>query len=393
MFLFFYPSSFKHALVQPLLKKPGLDPHLPCSYRPISKLSFISKLLEKIISTQLIDHLQHNNLFETFQSGFRALHSTETALVKVTNDLLMTLDNGDSSILVLLDLSAAFDTVNHSILVKRLESWVGLGGTALQLLHSYLSNRTMSVVVNNSTSSSAHLTCGVPQGSILGPLLFSVYMLPLGHIIRKHNINFHCYADDTQIYLPLKASDPTCLSSLKSCLTDIHSWMSQNFLQLNSDKTDIVLFGPLSSHPTILQSLGPLAINVTPVARNLGVQFDSKLRFETQVKNVVQTCFMHLRNINRIKSFLSTHNLKTIVNALIYSRLDYCNALYAGLNQSLIHRLQLVQNAAARLITGTRRSDHITPVLAELHWLPVSFRIDLKKNTFNSQWSSSQVFT
>ena len=374
----FFPTSFKHALVYPLLKKPGLDPHVPSSYRPISNLSFLSKLLEKVISSQLIDHLQHNNLFETFQSGFRALHSTETALVKVTNDLLMTLDGGDSSVLVLLDLSAAFDTVDHLLLVKRLESWVGLGGNALQLLRSYLENRTFSVAVNNSTSSSAQLTCGVPQGSILGPLLFSVYLLPLGHVIRKHNIQFHFYADDTQLYLPLKTSDPNCLSSLKACLTDIQLWMSQNFLQLNSDKSEIILFGPLSSHTTILHNLGPLAANVTPVVKNLGVQLDSELRFEIQIKKVVQTCFMHIRNINKIKSFLSADNLKTAVNALVYSRLDYCNALYSGVNQNLIHRLQLVQNAAARLITGTRKYDHITPVLAALHWLPVSFRINFK---------------
>ena len=223
-----------------------------------------------MISSQLLAHLNENSLFEKFQSGFRTYHSTETALVKVTNDLLLTLDAGDSSILVLLDLSAAFDTVDHGLLLSRLESWVGLGGSALNLLRSYLSERTFSVVFGNTSSSSARLSCGVPQGSILGPLLFSIYMLPLGHIIQKHNIHFHCYADDTQLYVPLTSSDPTSLASLMACLADIQCWISHDFLQLNADKSEVLLFGPLSYNSHILNSLGSLAASVKPVARNLG---------------------------------------------------------------------------------------------------------------------------
>ena len=268
--MFFPPLLSMPYVVHPLLKKPGLDPLLLGNYRPISKLPFVSKILEKMISSQLLAHLNENSLFEKFQSGFRTYHSTETALVKVTNDLLLTLDAGDSSILVLLDLSAAFDTVDHGLLLSRLESWVGLGGSALNLLRSYLSERTFSVVFGNTSSSSARLSCGVPQGSILGPLLFSIYMLPLGHIIQKHNIHFHCYADDTQLYVPLTSSDPTSLASLMACLADIQCWMSHNFLQLNADKSEVLLFGPLSYNSHILNSLGSLAASVKPVARNLG---------------------------------------------------------------------------------------------------------------------------
>lgn len=372
------PSSFKHALIHPFLKKPSLDPLLLINYRPISKLSFMSKILEKIISSQLLTHLSNYNLFEKFQSGFRALHSTETALVRVTNDLLMTLDSGDAAILVLLDLSAAFDTVDHATLLSRLESWVGLGGSALQLMSSYLTGRTVSVEIGNATSSPAPLIHGVPQGSILGPLLFSIYMLPLGQIIRKHNIHFHCYADDTQLYLPLNTSNPNCLASLKACLADLQNWMSANFLQLNSNKSEILLFGPLTSRSQLHNCLDSMSANVTPIAKNLGVLLDSDLRLEAQVKTVVRTCFFHIRNIHRIRPILSTPNLHKVVNALISSRLDYCNALYSTLNKGSIYRLQLVQNAATRLITGTRRSEHITPVLAALHWLPVTFRIDFK---------------
>ena len=154
--------------------------------------------------------------------------------------------------------------------------------------------------------------------------------------------------------------------------------MSANFLQLNTDKSEIILFGPLTTRSQLLHSLGPMSTNVTSLAKNLGVLLDSDLHLEAQVKSVVRTCFFHIRNIHRIRTVLSTPNLHTVVNALISSRLDYCNALYSTLSKASIHRLQLVQNAAARLITGTRRSEHITPVLAALHWLPVTFRIDFK---------------
>lgn len=131
---------------------------------------------------------------DTFQSGFRSLHSTESALLKVTNDLLQVLDSGSHAVLVLLDLSAAFDTIDHNILLHRLENLVGIQGTALQWLASYLKGRSFSVRIGKFTSSSAPQLCGVPQGSILGPLLFSLYVLPLGAIFKKYKISYHCYA-------------------------------------------------------------------------------------------------------------------------------------------------------------------------------------------------------
>uniref|UniRef100_A0A3Q3MS83 Reverse transcriptase domain-containing protein n=1 Tax=Mastacembelus armatus TaxID=205130 RepID=A0A3Q3MS83_9TELE len=233
----YVPQAFKTAVIKPLLKKPSLDPGVLANYRPISNLPFISKILEKAVAKQLSDHLHRNELFEDFQSGFRAHHSTETALLKVTNDLLLASDNGLVSILVLLDLSAAFDTIDHNILLQRLEHVIGIRGTALKWFQSYLSDRFQFVHVHDEPSTQTKVSYGVPQGSVLGPILFTLYMLPLGYIIRKHSINYHCYADDTQLYLSIKPVNTNQLTRLQACLTDIKAWMTSNFLLLNSEKT------------------------------------------------------------------------------------------------------------------------------------------------------------
>uniref|UniRef100_A0A8C3GA23 Reverse transcriptase domain-containing protein n=1 Tax=Cyclopterus lumpus TaxID=8103 RepID=A0A8C3GA23_CYCLU len=148
------------------------------------------------------------------------------------------------SVLVLLDLSAAFDTIDHDILLQRLDQSIGISGTALSWFKSYLSDRSQFVFVNDEASMTTNVNHGVPQGSVLGPILFTLYMLPLGNIIRKHSISFHCYADDTQLYLWIKPEETNQLAKLQACLKDIKTWMTCNFLMLNSDKTEVILLGP-----------------------------------------------------------------------------------------------------------------------------------------------------
>uniref|UniRef100_A0A674P0B4 Reverse transcriptase domain-containing protein n=1 Tax=Takifugu rubripes TaxID=31033 RepID=A0A674P0B4_TAKRU len=213
----YVPRSYKVEVIEPLLKKTSLDLDVLANYRPISNLPFISKVLEKVVVTQLLEHLQRNGLFEMFQSGFRAHHSTETAL-KMTNDLLIASDHGLVSMLVMLDLSAAFDTVDHSILLQRLEHVTGIKGTARHLFRSYLSDRYQFAHVHGVPSSYSRVSHGVPRGSVLGPILFTLYMLPLGNIIRQYGINFHCYADDSQLYLSMKPEETEKLVKLQSCL-------------------------------------------------------------------------------------------------------------------------------------------------------------------------------
>ena len=195
------PACFKSALVTPLLKKPTLDHNSLKNYRPVSNLAFLSKILEKIVLDQLISHLETNKLSYILQSAYRAqLHSTETALHKVMNDILTDCDSGNVSLLNLLDLSAAFDTIDHSILLQRLEITFGVSGTALEWFKSYLSNRHQAVVIKGKKSSDHLLKYNVPQGSELGPVLFNLYTQPLVQEFAKFNLKYHFYADDTQLY-------------------------------------------------------------------------------------------------------------------------------------------------------------------------------------------------
>ena len=372
-----FPSDLKTALLKPTLKKSNLDPHVLSNYRPISSLPFL-KILEKIVFNQLNEFLSANGVLDCFQSGFRKNHSTETALVKVLNDLWINSDLKMLSILVLLDLSAAFDTVDHDILIKRLENLVGLSGPVLEWFRTYLIGREFYVSIGDHRSKTSIMTCGVPQGSVLGPLLFSLYMLPLHPIIKRNHISYHSYADDTQLYISMTPPDFTPVDQLTECISEINSWMSNNFLQLNPDKTEIIIIGNKDKREALSIYLKSLSLNINSQARNLGVLFDTDLSFEAHVKSVVKTCFYHLRNITKVMPFLSCSDAERLVHAFITSKLDYCNALLAGLPKKLINQLQLVQNSAARVLKKTKRWERITPVLQSLHWLPVSSRIEFK---------------
>ncbi len=184
----YVPPAFKHAAVQPLIKKHNLNPSVLSNYRPFSKRPFPSKVLERVVYNQLQSYLELNNISEKFQSGFKAHHSTETTLLRIFNDLFLTVDAGNSAALMLLDLTAAFDTVDHQILLSHLKHYVGFRGTVINWFSSYMSQRTFSIHLGTYSSGVALLGCGVPQGSILGPVLFSLYMLPLVSIFHKHKI-------------------------------------------------------------------------------------------------------------------------------------------------------------------------------------------------------------
>ena len=222
------PTTLKHANVVPVLKKPSLDKDLMKNYRPVSNLTYLSRSWRRCIAKRLLDHLAHNNLHETLRSAYKPAHSTETALLRVQNDFPQAIDKRQCGVLILLDLSTAFDSVDNSVLLQRLSDRLNVKGTALNWFESYLSDRTQSVVVSDESSHPFPLSCGIPQGSVLGPILFTVYTLPLGDIIWTYEVYFHLYSHDTQLYIlykPTRSGFIASKSLLHQCVAEIRMWM------------------------------------------------------------------------------------------------------------------------------------------------------------------------
>lgn len=380
----YFPADWKQALVSPLLKKEGLDKDFK-NLRPVSNLQFVSKLTERAVFDQLQKHLMRFDLYPVLQSAYRKGFSTETALLKVQNDLLMNMNRQQVTLLVLLDLSAAFDTVDHEILLSRLKVSFGIRGTALDWFSSYLSNRHQRINFNGHLSENFQLHYGIPQGSCLGPLLFTIYSSKLFQIIKNHLPDVHAYADDTQLYLAFSPDNTVgqsqAITAMERCVEDIRTWMLTDKLKINDKKTEFMIIGTRQQ----LSKISPCHLtvgntNVTSVnsARNLGTWFDCNLNLQEHINKTCRAAYYHMHNIRHIRKFLTKETTQTLVHAFVIGRIDYCNSLLYNLPAVHLAKLQRLQNSAARLICYTPRFMHITPVLCSLHWLPVKYRILFK---------------
>ena len=289
--------------------------------------------------------------------------------------------------LILLDLSAAFDTIDHDILLKRLESDFGIKGVVLEWFRSYLKERSFTVLIGDKSSSKGYLWFGVPQGSILGPILFILYTKALQRIAKKYGILIQLYADDSQLYIGFRANDPLSVSDavrrIEECLREIKEWMRDNFMKLNNSKTELILLGTVQ----MLKKVGPLQADVgdsvalmssQEAVTSLGVKLDENLNLKKQIAKVKQAGFYTISNLGRLKNILS-HDVKMmLVKQLVLSRVDYHNALYANLPDCDIKKLQSVLNAAVRFIYNAGRRVEARPLLIRAHILPVRYRIIYK---------------
>ena len=344
-----FPQCFKSALVTHILKKRCLDHNDLNNYRSVSNLCFIAKILEKLVLSQVSSYLNSHNLYNTCQSAYRPGHSTETALLKVVNDLFLSLNKGNISVLSLLDFSSAFDTIDHTILVHRLHTDFGFTDTVLQWFSSYLTDRPHYVSLCNHCSDFAPVHSGVPQGSVLGPMLFTMYIKPLSAIIDSHSIIHHSFADDLQLQMsapPDRISE--LLHSMQSCISDVKAWATANMLKLNDSKTELMLVTSkrskyLHNLPTSI-TIGNAQIPFKQSVKNLGFTLDCHLTMYAHVSNIARTCYFELRRLASIRRFLTSTATATLVSAFVLSRIDYCNTLLFGSTNDVTSNLQRIQN-------------------------------------------------
>ena len=301
------------------------------------------------------------------------------------NDILLNIEEQKVTLLVLLDLSAAFDTVRHDILVDRLRSRLDVTDKALNWFTPYLSDSTQRVAVNGGLSDTFPHAQGAPQGSCVGPLLFTVYTSELFDIVGEHLRRVHSYADDTQLYLAfspnVQGDDASAVKAMCDCIMDLRKWMIRDRLMLNDDKTEFLLLGTkqqLAKVDINSITVGESVVNTKPVVRNLGSWFDSQLSMSTHIRKLCSSAFFHLHNISRIRKFLSPVETKYLVHEFVTSRVNYCNSLLCDLPTSQLNKFQRVLNTAARLVCCAPRFSHITPLIYELHWLPLKQRIHFK---------------
>ena len=373
-------DGVKHSVITPLLKKPNLDSEVMKNYRPVSNLVFFSKLIERVALKRLDDHMLKNNLQNNHQYGYKKNHSTETMMLGMLDNVLDGFDNDCCTVVIFLDLSAAFDTIDIQKLLQILKAEIGLDGNVLKWFESFMSKRTQRVKILNSYSDELEIKHGTPQGSVLGPRIFEVYVRSQPKVFQVCKFGTNSFADDSNgsktftisfQYNILKYDVPNCLAK-------ITKWMNQQCLKINPEKTEIILFHPkhlkgnIIIHGTLLDSKE--CIRFSDTVKNVGVLLDNHLELDKHINKIVSHCFKLLKDIGRIRSLLSQEHTEMLVHAVISSRIDYCNSLFVNMKRSDFFKLQKVQNSAARLVCRARKRQSARRLLSELHWLPVESR-------------------
>lgn len=374
----YFPKKWKEANIVPLpkIKNPTEFNNL----RSISILPVFSKILEKIMERQILDYLNNNNLIPEYQSGFRKGYSCVTALSQVTDDIFEALDKDQATVLILLDFTKAFDMVNHEILLSLLH-YVGFSESALTLVSSFLSNRRQRVLLNGKLSNALNIVSGVPQGSILGPLLYTIYTSQLTKKLSK--CKHHCYADDTQIYFSFKPSKAHEANlNINTDLNNIFAETQNLLLKINPAKSKAMLFCSDAHRTEILNSLrlqmNNDVIEFQSSAKNLGLVMDQKLKFSQHVTLKLKVGYSALKTIYSQKNYLSVNIKKMLCDALVLSPLNFCDTIYGPcLDCSDTYRIQKLQNSCLRLIFGIRRREHISHKLKDAGWLNMFDRREL----------------
>lgn len=354
-----FPLAWKKSKIIPIMKKPALN--TINNLRPISILCALSKVFEQILKKQICEFVQHYDLLSEFQSGYRPKHSTKTAMLKVFDDIGIIIDNGRPVVLVLLDYSKAFDTISHRILCNKLQSNFGFSTQATRLMQSYLLGRTQTVFNNGIYSKYIPIHSGVPQGSILGPILFSLYINDLPNELKYCKI--HIFADDVQIYFDCTGRSASEISrKVNEDLTRIFNWSSKNMLTLNINKTNALFINNNNSNwslkPDIFLNNRP--IEFTESAVSLGITIQSNFGWD---KYVLQQCgkiYACLRSLHLTSSFLNIETKLRLFKTLILPYFIACDFLLSETSAFALSKLRVALNACVRFVFKINRYNSVS---------------------------------
>ena len=372
-----FPDHLQIARVVPVYKKG--DNSQFSNYRPISVLPCLSKIFEKIVAIRLLDYLTKMSLLTDDQYGFRPKYSAELAVHHLCKNIYNTLDKRMCQLTVFCDFSKAFDTINHTILLKKLLIY-GIRGPSYKWFESYLSNRKQYTMFNNTASSYKHITCGVPQGSILGPLLFLIFINDI--TLSTDKLRFILFADDTNIFLQDQNLNNLC-TTMNRELTHVATWMKSNKLTLNVSKTHYMLsHSNMTQPPRINIKINNSSIQEVQEAKFLGVIIDNKLRWKTHIQDIKCKVSKITGIVYRIRNLCDEPCLKRIYLTLAYPYLLYCSSVWGGAYKTYIDDLFLTQKKLIRIISHNSRYAHTHPIFSKLKLLKLQDIIQYQTAAF-----------
>ena len=368
-----FPDLLKIAKVCPIFK--GGDKSEFQNYRPISVLPSFSKIFEKVVFNRLLLYLDSKNILSKNQYGFRKHHSTYMSLIDMYDRISGAVDKNEFSIGIFIDLSKAFDTLDHNILLRKLEHY-GIHGVALDWFRSYLCNRKQCVILNGVMSDLQHITYGVPQGSILGPLLFILYINDI--VNCSDSLLFILFADDTNLFF--SCNDIWQLNDIVNVeLTKVSNWFRANKLSSNVKKTNFILFGNKrlpNADQKFKVSIDGYLLEQVEHTKFLGVYVDSKLNWKTHIDYVANKISQGLGVLGRVRDILPLNALLMLYHSMIYPYLTYCNLVWGCATVTALRRLICLQKRAVRLITRSKFRTPCDPLFARLKLLKL---IDINK--------------